>query len=149
MSIFSDALEWVVDTIDQDVLGYATNTAGPARQIFDFGDQLIDDIRGFAPLANAAQGFLDPEHKKFQAPGPSGTSYRTRAGGTSANFRAAQTSAPKLGVADPRVQNAWNRVRQTQNNRLAAQVSMIYPTIRSTGPTAKLSTASISRRKKA
>lgn len=149
MSLFSDALDWTADWVDTTFFGSTPGTTGPAGTLVDWGGQAVDAIQTLAPAIKAG-GFLDDNYESFQAPQLSApTGYAKSANsGISGNFSAGKTQGMQnVGVSDSRVRDAWGKVRNSRNPGIAAAVNAIQPTIRRTGPTANLTSATISRKK--
>lgn len=158
MSIFSDALDWAAGGIDE-LLGYSNSftaagpmlpgSIGPATSFLTGAYDVVSAITD-SGIGKAVGSYLDATNEKgyqgFQAPQMTGASARTPAG--SANFGASKSQAMKVGLADQRVQAAYNRVRQSNNPSINAAFNMVRPTIRSGGVTTSLSSATITRRKK-
>ena len=158
MSIFSDALDWVAGGIDE-ALGYANSytaagpmlpgSVGPATSFLTGAYDVVSAITD-SGIGKAVGSYLDATNEKgyqgFQAPQMTAPSTRAAAG--SANFGASKSQAMKVGLADQRVQAAYNRVRQSNIPSINAAFEYVRPTIRTGGATTTLSSASISRRKK-
>ena len=154
MSIFSDALDWVAGGIDE-ALGYANSytaagpmlpgSVGPATSFLTGAYDAVTYLQD-SGIGKAVGAYLDSDEKSFQAPQMTAPSTRAAAG--SANFGASKSQAMKVGLADQRVQAAYNRVRQSNIPSINAAFEYVRPTIRPGGVTTSLSSASISRRKK-
>jgi len=156
MSLFSDALDWVAGGIDE-ALGYANSytaagpmlpgSVGPVTSFLSGAYDVVDWVQS-SGVGKGISAYMDATEGKSSFKAPQMTAPTARAPAGSANFGASQSQAMKVGLADQRVQNAYSRIRQSNNPSITAAFEYVRPTIRSGGATTTLSSASISRKKK-